>query len=140
MRLPAAALLCIALVGCGTASPADLPTLQLPFTSSPTAPFTINGTSGVQVGSESSLVIGLMNVGNQPLVVQSVTYQGDTQIALDPGPGAPLPATVTFNHLLTVGVTCRPASTTTYAGTLTIVSNASNTPTALVYLDCAGTP
>jgi len=141
MRPPAPALLgMVALLGCGTASPVDPPTLQLPFTSSPTAPVPINGSAGVKVGSEGYLAIGLLNVGNQPLVVQSVAYQGDPEITLDPGLGAALPATVEFNEVLPVELTCTPAAATTYAGTLTIVSNATSTPTAAVYLACAGTP
>ncbi|HMK73438.1 MAG TPA: hypothetical protein VK454_08855 [Myxococcaceae bacterium] len=140
MRAPAAALLgSMALVGCGTASPADLPTLQLPFTSSASAPVSINGVQGVQVGAQGTFIFQLLNAGNQALVVQSISYQGDPEIGLDAAPLNPLPATVDFNHWLSVAVTCSPLAAQTYSGTVTIVSNAANAPTALVYLDCVGT-
>jgi hypothetical protein len=139
MRAPAPALLCsLALFGCGTESPVDLPTLQLPFSSSSAAPVSINGVQGVAVGSRTAFAFQVLNVGNQALVVQSVSYQGDPEIALDPAQLASLPATVAFNRWLSIGLICSPVAARTYSGTVTIVSNAANTPSALVYLQCVG--
>jgi len=131
----AALLLTLLLAGCAP-TPVDSPTLQLPFTTSASAPLSFLGT--VQVGTHRILGFGVMNLGNQALVVEAVSYAGDPEMALAPGPSSALPASVAFNQELDVFVTCSPQAAATYTGTVTIVSNAVNTPTASVYLACTG--
>ena len=129
----------LSVAGCGTDSPPDAPTLQLPFTSSATSPVLFNGVEGVPVGTTGYYAFGLLNAGTNDLVVQQVTYSGDTAMALQALTVA-LPATLAFNGELVIGLTCTPPGQTTSDGSVSIVSNAANTPMAVVYLSCEGVP
>ena len=133
------ALALFGLAGCGAASPPSTPTLQLPFNSSASAPVPFNGAQGVLVGSTGYFAFGLLNGGTASLTVQSVTYAGDPAMALQPFSES-LPATLSFNQEFVVPLTCTPSAADSYAGNVTITSNAANTPVAVVYLDCVGMP
>lgn len=134
-----AALCALSLAGCGTDSPAAAPTLQLPFTSSATSPVLFNSVEGVQVGATGYFAFGLLNAGTDDLIVAEVTYAGNGAMALQAF-AQPLPATLPFNGELVVDLVCTPPAEDTYDGTVSIVSNAVNTPTAMVYLSCVGVP
>jgi uncharacterized membrane protein len=143
MRVPfstrALALLsCLGLVGCGTDAPPSAPTLQLPFTSSAASPVLFNNVQGVVVGTTGGFAFGALNAGTQSLVVQTVTYDGDEAMSLEPFV-PPLPVTLTFNDELIVTLSCTPPTEAAYAGTVTVQSNAVNAPQAVVYLSCVGT-
>jgi hypothetical protein len=132
--------LCVlGVTGCGTDSPPDAPTLQLPFTSSATSPVLFNGDEGVPVGTTGYFAFGLLNAGTNDLVVQEVTYSGDPAMALQVLTEA-LPATLAFNGEFVIGLTCTPPGQATTDGSVSIVSNAANTPMAVVYLSCEGVP
>lgn len=134
-----AALCALSLAGCGTDAPPAAPTLQLPFTSSAASPVLFNGVEGVLVGTTGSYAFGMLNAGTDDLVVQNVAYTGDPAMALQ-GLVHPLPVTLSFNGELVVPLVCTPPAEDSYAGTVSIVSNAVNTPTAVVYLSCVGMP
>jgi len=140
MGARALAVLCwLYLVGCGTDSPPEAPTLQLPFTSNVDSRVLVNNIQGVSVGTSVGFAFGALNAGNQSLVVQTVTYVGDTEMVLQAF-GPPPVATLSFNDELIIGLTCTPPAVATYAGTVFIVSNAVNTPDATVFLSCVGMP
>jgi len=125
------------LAGCGATSPPDAPTLQLPFTSSPTSPVLFNEEQGVLVGTTGAFAFGLLNAGTQTLTVQGVSYDGDPAMSLQPYT-QPLPASLSFNQEFVVPLSCTPPAADAYAGAVTIVSNAANSPVAVVYLSCVG--
>jgi hypothetical protein len=129
----------LSLAGCGTDSPPAAPTLQLPFASSAASPVLFNSVEGVLVGTTGYYAFGLLNAGTSDLVVQNITYAGNAAMALQ-GLVQPLPVTLSFNGELVVPLVCTPPAEDSYAGTVTIVSNAANTPTAVVYLSCVGVP
>jgi hypothetical protein len=133
--------LCLAfgLWGCGADSPPNAPTLQLPFTSSAASPVLFNDVQGVPVGAPGYYAFGVLNAGTQSLTVQSVTYAGDPAMALQPLP-QPLPATLAFNGEFIIPLVCTPPAAQSYAGTVSIISDAVNTPLAQVYLSCVGVP
>jgi hypothetical protein len=131
--------LVLGLYGCGADSPPDAPTLQLPFASSAAEPVLFNDAQGVPAGTQGFYAFGLLNAGTQSLTVQSVTYTGDPAMALQPFP-QPLPATLAFNEEFVIPLACSPPAAQSYAGTVSIVSNAANTPLALVYVSCVGMP
>ena len=133
-------LLCaLSFVGCGTDSPPDAPTLQLPFSSSVSSPVLFNGAQGVELGTTGNFGFGVLNAGNQALIIQSVSYTGDSAMSLQP-PTQPLPVTLSFNGELVIALVCTPPATDSYAGSVSIVSNAANAPNAVVYLSCVGVP
>ncbi len=127
------------LAACGTDAPPIGPTLQLPFTSSPTAPVLFNAIEGVTVGTTGSYGFGALNAGSQSLVLQSVVYTGSPQMALQPF-AQPLPATLSFDDEFIIGMTCTPLGALQYSGSVTLTSNAINTPDAVVYVSCIGVP
>lgn len=127
----------LGLAGCGTASPPDAPTLQLPFTSSASAPVLFNDVQGVQVGTTGSFAFGLLNGGTQNLIVQSVTYAGNLAMSLQPF-AQPLPASLSFNGEFVIALQCTPLAAEDYPGSVTILSNATNSSSAVVYLTCQG--
>ncbi len=131
--------LLLGLAGCGATSPPDAPTLQLPFTSSATSPVLFNEEQGVVVGTTGYFAFGVLNGGTQTLTVQEVSYAGDPAMSLQPY-AQPLPASLSFNQEFIVPLICTPPAADTYAGAVTILSNAANSPTAVVYLNCVGTP
>gem|GEM_PF-4506135 len=131
--------LLFALCGCGADSPPDAPTLRLPFTSSAASPVLFNDVQGVPVGTAGYYAFGVLNAGTQSLTVQSVTYAGDAAMALQPF-SQPLPVTLAFNGEFIIPLICTPPAAQSYAGTVSIVSNAVNTPVAQVYLSCVGMP
>jgi hypothetical protein len=140
LRASGLTLVCVlGLAGCGTDSPPDSPTLQLPFTSSAASPVLFNGTQGVEVGTTGYFAFGVSNAGNQALTLQDAGYAGDPAMALAVLTEA-LPATLAFNDEFVVDLTCTPPAQETYAGTVTILSNAVNGPTTVVYLSCTGVP
>jgi hypothetical protein len=98
-----------------------------------------NGTEGVPVATTGYYAFGLLNAGTENLVIQQVFYTGDPAMALQ-ALTLPLPATLDFNGELVIGLTCAPPAQDNYDGSVTIVSNAANTPNAIVYLTCAGVP
>jgi hypothetical protein len=134
------AVLCwLSLVGCGTDSPPDAPTLQLPFTSSPQAPVLFNSVQGVEVGTTGNFAFGVLNAGTANLIIQEVSYAGDPAMMLLPF-AQPLPVTLAFNSEFVVALQCTPAAAASYSGAVSITSNASNSPDAVVYLACVGMP
>ena len=139
LRARAFALVLLGLAGCGAASPPDAPTLQLPFTSSPEAPVLFNGAQGVIVGTTGSFGFGALNAGTQSLTLQTVIYAGDPAMSLQPFAQAP-PATLSFNQEFLVPLACAPPALASYPGTVTVTSNAVNTPVAVVYITCVGMP
>jgi hypothetical protein len=139
MRTPAFRLLCpLCLLGCGAGAPPQAPTLQLPFTSTAAAPVPFNGTDGVVLGTTGNWGFGALNGGTASLTVQSVTYSGDAAMALGALSEA-LPATLPFNGEVVISLSCTPPAAEAYLGTVSIISNAANTPNAVVYLSCLGT-
>jgi hypothetical protein len=98
-----------------------------------------NGVEGVPVGTTGYYAFGLLNAGTNDLIVQQVTYSGDPAMALQ-ALTLPLPATLAFNGELVIGLTCTPPADAGYNGSVSILSNAANTPTAVVYLSCDGVP
>jgi len=134
------AVLCsVAVPGCGTDSPPAAPTLQLPFESSADSPVLFNGVEGVAVGTVGYFAFGVLNSGTENLVIQTVSYTGDPAMAAQPL-AQPLPATLSFNGELVIGLQCTPPAASSYDGSVTITSNAVNSPTAVVYLSCEGMP
>lgn len=129
----------LAVAGCGTDAPPAVPTLQLPFTSSAASPVLFNNVEGVSIGTTGSFGFGALNAGTQSLTVQDVTYNGDLEMELQPF-AAPLPATLSFDDEFIIGLTCTPLTQEGYTGVVSIISNASNTPDAVVYLICTGVP
>ena len=127
----------LGVAGCGTDSPPDAPTLQLPFTSSATSPVLFNGVQGVPVGTTGYFAFGLMNAGTNDLVVQEVTYSGDPAMALQALTVA-LPATLAFNGELGHRVDLHAAGPGNYDGLVSIVSNAANTPHGGCLLELRG--
>jgi hypothetical protein len=128
-----------ALTGCGADAPVASPILQLPFSSSSANPVLFNSVQGVQVGTVGQFAFGALSSGTVDLVVQSVSYIGDASMTLLP-PAVPLPATLSFNQELIVSLSCTPAAVQPYAGNVTIVSNAVNDSSAVVFLNCVGMP
>ena len=98
-----------------------------------------NGAEGVPVGTTGYFAFGLLNAGTNNLIVQQPTYSGDPAMALQP-PTQALPATLAFNGELVIGLTCTPPTEGSFDGSVSILSNAANTPSAVVYLSCAGVP
>ncbi len=139
LRAQAFVLVLLSLAGCGAASPPDAPTLQLPFTSSPEAPVFFNEAQGVTVGTTGYFAFGALNAGTESLAVQTVVYGGDPAMALEAF-AQPLPASLSFNQEFLVPLVCTPPALANYAGTVTITSNAVNSPVAVVYLTCVGMP
>lgn len=133
-----AVLSCLGLGGCAAEAPPSDPTLQLPFTSSAASPVLFNNVQGVVVGTTGGFAFGALNAGTQSLVVQTVTYDGDPAMTLEPFV-PPLPVTLAFNDELIVTLSCTPPAEASYAGAVTVQSNAVNTPQAVVYLSCVGT-
>lgn len=134
-----AAIGCLALAACGTDTPPSVPTLQLPFSSSAASPVLFNNVEGVPVGTTGGYGFGVLNGGTQSLLLQTVTYAGDSAMSLQPF-AQPLPATLPFNDEFIVGMACKPAAQKAYLGVVSISSNATNTSTAAVYLSCTGVP
>jgi hypothetical protein len=131
-------LFCLGLSACGTDSPPDAPTLQLPFASSSTdSPILFNSVEGVAVGTTGQYAFGLLNAGTANLVVQEVTYAGDAAMSLLPF-AQPLPATLPFNGEFVIALQCTPPAEDSYPGAVSIISNAVNYPSAVVYLACVG--
>jgi hypothetical protein len=127
------------LAACGTDSPPAAPTLQLPFTSSASSPVLFNNLQGVAVGTTGYFAFGALNAGTQPLIIEGVSYSGDP--VMSPQPFAqPFPVTLAFNDEFVVTLSCTPPAQQSYAGSVSIMSNAVNAPTAVVYLSCVGMP
>jgi hypothetical protein len=96
-----------------------------------------NGVEGVAVGTTGFFAFGVLNAGNEDLVIQDAGYSGDPAMAL----GAfaePLPATLAFNGEFVVALTCAPTAEVAYNGSVTILSNAVNGQMTVVYLSCVG--
>jgi hypothetical protein len=139
-------------VGCGGGGGSDstpsVPTAMPSIAGTTTTPFPFNpGTPGVTVGTEGFVSFTVENIGSPNLVVSSVSYSGDSAIALKPGislstdpPGmlATPPVTVPFDVSLVVGLTCTPAADQTYNGTVEVKSNAANLPDISIVLQCVG--
>jgi hypothetical protein len=134
-----AAISWLAVAGCGTDAPPATPTLQLPFTSSSASPVLFNNVEGVPVGTTGSFGFGALNGGTQSLILQEVSYDGDPEMALQPF-ASPLPATLAFDDEFIIGLTCTPLALQGYTGVVSLASNASNNPNAVVYLICTGVP
>jgi len=129
----------LAVAGCGSGTDVpSSPTLQLPFVTSQTNPVQFNDVQGVLVGTSGFLTFGASNIGSQAMTITTVTYSGPSAITLQPGTDKPLPATISYNDELLIGLTCTPTAQQTYAGTVEIKSNASNTPDATIYVSCTG--
>jgi hypothetical protein len=94
---------------------------------------------GVQVGTTGYFAFGMLNAGTQDLTIQDVTYSGDAAMGLQAFQES-LPATLAFNAEYVVELVCTPPAQESYDGSVTIASNAVNTPTAVVYLSCVGVP
>jgi hypothetical protein len=127
----------LSLAGCGTDSPPAAPTLQLPFTSSASAPVLFNNVQGVLVGTTGNFAFGVLNGGTQDLVIQSVSYAGNVVMALQPF-AQPVPASLAFNEEFVIALQCTPPAVEDYPGTVTILSNDANSPSVAVYLSCQG--
>lgn len=108
-------------------------------------PFEFNQT-GVFVGTEGFQPIVVQNIGSQNMVVSSVGYTGDGEIAINPGIAlstnpdvlASTPVTVPYNASLVVSMTCIPEAVATYNGTVDIKSNATNLPDISIVMQCMG--
>lgn len=98
-----------------------------------------NNVDGVAVGTTGSFAFGALNAGTQSLIIQDVAYTGDPAMSLQPLAQRP-PATLSFNDEFVIGLYCTPLAETSYAGSVSIVSNAVNTDNAVVYLSCVGMP
>lgn len=98
-----------------------------------------NSVDGVAVGTTGSFAFGALNAGTQNLIIQNVTYSGDPAMSRQPL-AQPIPATLSFNSEFVIGLSCTPPAEESYAGSVSIVSNAVNTPNAVVYLSCVGMP
>ncbi len=98
-----------------------------------------NSVEGVPVGTTGYYAFGLLNAGTNDLIIQQVNYSGDPAMALQAAT-QPLPATLAFNGELVIGLTCTPPAESSYDGSVSILSNAANTPSAVVYLSCEGVP
>ena len=132
--------LCVlGLAGCLADSPPNSPTLQLPFTSSASSPVAFNGVDGVEVGTTGYFSFGVLNAGNQPLLLQDAGYSGDPAMTLELVIDA-FPTTLAFNDEFVIALSCTPLAQDTYDGTVSILSNAVNGPTTVVYLSCTGVP
>jgi hypothetical protein len=133
------AVLCaLGLTGC-TDAPPDSPTLQLPFTSSAASPVLFNGVEGVEAGTIGHFAFGMLNAGNQALVIQDAGYSGDPAMALTAF-AEPLPATLAFNDEFVIALSCAPTAEVAYNGSVSILSNAVNGQATVVYLSCIGVP
>jgi hypothetical protein len=140
MRVWALGIFCCSLViaGCGTDSAPAEPTARLAISTTQTTPLLFNNGQGVPVGAPGLVGFGLMNGGTGALIVETVTYAGDP--AITGSPRSALPATLAFNEELVVDLTCVPPGISTYAGVVTLASNAVNLPQAEVFVSCTGTP
>jgi hypothetical protein len=137
-------------VGCSSAagSVPSLPTAQPSIDGTQGTPalfYNTNGGGDVPFGEEGFLSFTVQNVGSQDLKVSSVGYTGDTAITFNPGVSPAVPATIPYDMYLSVELTCTPVVSnseviTTYNGTVTILSNASNLPTITEYVQCVGLP
>jgi hypothetical protein len=90
------------------------------------------------VGSTGEFAFGVLNAGTQNLTVEDVNYSGDPAMSLQLVQMPP--ATLGFNQEFLVPLICTPPAADSYAGNVTITSNAANTPVAVVYLSCVGMP
>jgi hypothetical protein len=98
-----------------------------------------NSVQGVTVGTTGSFGFGALNAGTQDLIIQNVAYSGDPAMSLQPF-AQPFPATLSFNNEFVIGLSCTPPAEASYAGSVSIVSNAVNAPNAVVYMSCVGMP
>jgi hypothetical protein len=121
------------------------PTASPNITGTTATPFQFNQT-GVFVGTEGFQPIVVQNIGSQDMVVSSVGYNGDGEIAINPGIAlstnpdvlASTPLTVPYNASLVVSMTCIPEAVATYNGTVDIKSNATNLPDISIVMQCMG--
>jgi hypothetical protein len=133
--------LALVVVGCGGGSDTTptVPTAVPSIAGTTATPFPFNpGTPGVTVGTKGFVSFTVQNTGSQSMVVNTVTYSGDSAITLQPGVSPVLPATIAFDKYLSVGLTCSPQAAQTYNGTVEIKSNASNLPDISIVLQCVG--
>lgn len=98
-----------------------------------------NSVDGVAFGTTGSFAFGALNAGTQNLIIQNVSYSGDPAMSLQPF-AQPFPATLAFNSEFVIGLFCTPPTEKSYTGSVSILSNAVNTPNAVVYLSCVGMP
>jgi len=117
-------------------------------------PLPFNGIDGVFIGTTGYATFSVQNIGSQDMVVNSVTYTGDSAITLSPGLSATTadagtilttPITLPYNASLLVGLTCKPVKHTpevkeTYNGIVDIKSTATNLPDIVTYVQCVGVP
>lgn len=112
----------LVLTGTGT-----VPEARLSLPASDGAPISTLDFGGVRVGASKQLTVRLTNTGNGPLVLAETpavtggafTYLGQSSVTLSPGAYFDFP--VSFS----------PTSNANYTGTLTLKSNAVNSPTVL---------
>lgn len=83
--------------------------------------------SGTYIGTKPQETLILNNGSVKDLEITSVSYGGDQAFTFKTSP-EPLPATIAGNKSMLVQIIFAPTEAKLYRGTLTVQSNASNTP------------
>lgn len=91
--------------------------------------------NGTYVGTSPINSLQLRNEGQDDLVIQSVSLSGSSAFDIADGPS---PKTVPSGQASFIQVSFTPSSAKQYTGTLTIVSNAQNTPKLEISLSGLG--
>lgn len=86
------------------------------------------------IGTEPQISLGLRNDGLNDLVISGVDKTGDSAFTMT----GPIETTVKGLDVTFIRITFRPTAVRTYSGSLTIHSNAENTPNQTVELTGAG--
>jgi hypothetical protein len=95
--------------------------------------------SGTFIGTKPIESISIRNGGLENLSVSAVTLSGDSAFSVKTEP-ATLPAAIKGKQYFFVQVSFAPTQAKLYSGTLTIQSNAENTPSQVIQLSGCGIP
>lgn len=139
LRTPWLPIIMLALAGCGNEVP-DIPEAPQLFTDRDAMEFNTEFRSGTFIGQTTFNSLILENRGQQALEITGITLTGPAvfTLKLPEGftPGTPL--TLDTYDRAFVEVAFKPTDDVEYTGTLTIQSNAGNTPQKLVQLKGEG--
>jgi hypothetical protein len=95
--------------------------------------------SGTRIGTAPIESVAIRNGGLEDLTISSVSVLGDSAFTVMTAPGM-LPAAIKGKKNFIVTVAFAPTQAKLYTGSLSIVSNAQNTPTQVIQLSGCGIP